>query len=411
MYYIVTLLVGIVAGAVFVLLYGMDLYKKMEQRERASRLQSKQAADALESLRAKEDHLRQITDAATLHEAELRGRFISFQELQAENTILKRDLQNIDVNLNKLQLDGELREQRQAQLDGRSVLLAKRYLSETVKSVVAAIGPSNFSICKQRLLDVIARCREIGFKVTAQEEAKLVSELKAEFENEVRAAFEREEQARIKAQIREEEKLKREIERELKQLERERMAVQAALDQAMAEAKGQFSAEVERLKARLVEAEEKSKRTMSMAQLTKAGFVYVISNIGTMGEGVFKVGMTRRREPQDRIDELSSASVPFPFDVHMMIKCENAPTLENALHRALHKRRVNRANPRKEFFRATIGEIHKIVLAHHGEVVFKSESEALEYRQSVTMSEEDAAFIESVYDAAEAKIDAPVDDE
>src|SRR5437868_4948931 len=88
---------------------------------------------------------------------------------------------------------------------------------------------------------------------------------------------------------------------------------------------------------------------VSMAQQTKAGHVYVISNIGTMGDGVFKIGMTRRLTPNERIDELGCAAVPFPFDVHMMIHCEDAPGLENALHHALHKRRINKVNLRKEF--------------------------------------------------------------
>ena len=241
----------------------------------------------------------------------------------------------------------------------------------------------------------------MGSRPTAPEEAKLLSDLRLEFQKEVRAAFQREEQARIKAQIREEEKLKREIEREMKQLDRERAAIQAALDQALAAAAGQHSAEVERLQARLTEAEEKSKRAISMAQQTKAGHVYVISNVGTFGLDVFKIGMTRRLEPMDRVSELGSASVPFPFDVHMMISCSNAPSLENALHRSLRKKRINKANPRKEFFKVDIATIIKIVEEHHGVVEYKVDPEALEYHQSMTMSEEDSSFIESVYEAVE----------
>jgi hypothetical protein len=169
----------------------------------------------------------------------------------------------------------------------------------------------------------------------------------------------------------------------------------------LAEAKGQHTAEVERLQARLAEAEEKSKRAISMAQQTKAGNVYIISNIGSFGEGVFKVGMTRRLEPQERIDELGSASVPFPFDVHMMVTCDDAPALENALHRALFSRRINKARPRKEFFKSSIEEISELVRAHHGVVEYLAEPEALEYRQSLTMPADDAAYIESVYDAAD----------
>jgi hypothetical protein len=177
------------------------------------------------------------------------------------------------------------------------------------------------------------------------------------------------------------------------------------LENALAEAKGQYSAEVEQLKTRLAEAEEKSRRAMSMAQQTKNGHVYILSNVGTFGDGVFKVGMTRRLDPMERVDELGSAAVPFPFDVHAMISCDNAPSLEAALHRALSKKRVNRVMPRKEFFRTTIPEIEQIVKSHHsGQVEYVAEAEALEYRQSLNIPEEDATYIESVYDAAEEEI-------
>jgi len=194
-------------------------------------------------------------------------------------------------------------------------------------------------------------------------------------------------------------------------LEREREAIRAALAKALAEASDQHSAEVERLRARLAEAEERAKRAISQAQLTKAGHVYVISNIGSFGDGIFKIGMTRRREPKERVHELCGASVPFPFDVHMMISCNDAPSLENALHRAFHKHRVNKANPRKEFFKVGLPEIHKIVTENHGEVQYIADAEALEYRQSMSMSEEDSEFIDNVYGAlADEEDEAPIED-
>jgi hypothetical protein len=419
MYYVITLFVGIITGGIALWLYLMDRHAKLLGQVKSADSRTKHANEVIEATRVKEQELnlleRQITEAAKARakeldqrdaaqrarESEFERHVISYNEMHGENIILKRDLQNIDVNLNKLQMDGELREQRQKEIDERATQLAKRYLSETIKSVVSTLGPSNFSACKQRLVDVILRCREIGFNVSVEEESKLLADLRAEFEKAVRAAFAREEQARIKAQIREEEKLKREIDRELKQLERERAAIQAALDQALAAAQGQHSAEVERLQARLAEAEEKSKRALSMAQQTKAGHVYVISNIGTFGLDVFKIGMTRRLDPKERVTELGSASVPFPFDVHMMISCTNAPQLENALHRALHKKRINKANPRKEFFKVDLTEIIKIVTEHHGVVEYKADPEALEYHQSLTMSEEDSLFIDQVYETVE----------
>lgn len=98
-----------------------------------------------------------------------------------------------------------------------------------------------------------------------------------------------------------------------------------------------------------------------MAQLTRSGHVYVISNLGSFGENVFKIGMTRRLEPMDRIRELGDASVPFDFDVHAMIYCEDAPSLECAFQARFEGRAINLVNPRKEFFAVSIEQIEAVV--------------------------------------------------
>lgn len=350
----------------------------------------------------KELLLKQQTEKLSAELAKIESQVISYNELFDENKILKRDLQNVDVNLRKLQLDTELQNEKQNQLDEKCSDLAKRYLNENVKVIGISLNQNNFSNCKSRLQKVIERCRSIGFDIAGDEETGLLDDLKVEYEKVVRAAIEREEQARIKSQIREEQKLEKEIERELKQLEREREAIQVALDKALTEAKDKHSDEVTRLQDKLSEAEEKSRRATSRAQMTKSGHVYVISNIGSFGEGVFKIGMTRRLEPIDRVKELGDASVPFRFDVHMMISSDDAPSLENALHRSLHKLRVNKVNPRKEFFRTEINDIYKIVNNHHGEVQYIADAEALEYRQSLEMSDEDSEYIENVYNKIES---------
>jgi hypothetical protein len=325
------------------------------------------------------------------------SKVISYRELEGENSLLKRDMRNLAVSIRKLELDTNLQTQSQEKLAEKVNEIAQRYLNENVKWISKSLNASNFASCKQRLLDVIQRCRDIGFEITKDEEHLCVSELKAEYEKEVRAALEREEQARIKAQIREEQKLEREIQREQERIAREKEIVEAALAKALVSAADQHSAEIESLKARLAEAEAKE-RSIAQAQLTKAGFVYVISNIGSFGEGVFKVGMTRRLEPLERIRELGDASVPFPFDVHMMISCNNAPSLENALHKALLKNQLNKTNPRKEFFRTDIQEIVQLVTENHGQVEYVADPEALQYRQSLSMSDEDLEFIETVFD-------------
>ncbi len=410
LYAIVTLL-GVFVG-------GICAYVALEVRRRNVREQKRQldaqaiqVRDSLSASAAREQELNELAAHLKTELAELDERVITYKELQGENTILKHDLQNIDVNLRKVQFDRDLQQESQEALDQRSKDLGSRYLKENVKWIGSSLTANNFVNCRQRLQKVIERCRGIGFDVSTQDEDTLLANLKEEFEKAVRAAFEREEQARIRSQIIGELKLEKEIERELKQLERERAAIQAALKKAIAEAKDEHSAEVERLKARLSEAEEKSRRAKSRAQMTKSGHVYVISNIGSFGEDVFKIGMTRRLEPMDRVKELGDASVPFRFDVHMMISSDDAPALENTLHRELHKLRLNKVNPRKEFFRTDVEAIRQLVEAHLGQVDYIADPEALEYRQSISMSDEEEEYIEHVYDQIDQVGRASTEDE
>lgn len=366
-----------------------------------------------ESLRSQRDELRQASDristaaqavrsreeAFLAAEKEFNGRVITYDNLQTENVILKRDLANYHIHLQKAQLDRLHQQETQHTQKALADDLGFQYLKDSVKWIRNSLSPNNLTSCKDRLLAVIERCRSIGCAVTHQQEAELISELEAEYRKIVKAALDREEQSRIKAQIREEQLREREIQRQIDQAAHEREVVQAALDAALAAAHDEHSAQVDELRARLAEAEAKTQRAMSQAQQTKSGHVYVISNIGSFGDGVFKIGMTRRLEPNERIKELGDASVPFPFDVHMMISCDDAPTLENALHRAFHKLRVNRANPRKEFFKTSVDSIIEVVRNNHGEVEYVTDPEALEYRQSLSMSDADQEFIEEVFDA------------
>lgn len=283
--------------------------------------------------------------------------------------------------------------------------LGKRFLADSVKWVSQKLTPNNFTNSKERLQKVIEFCRKQGYEVTKQHEKELHVDLRDQFEKAVRAAFEKEEQARIKAQIREEQRAEREIQKELERVDAERNAIEKALEKALRDAADDHSAEVDALREKLREAEERAERAVSMAQKTKSGFVYVISNIGSFGSDVFKVGMTRRLEPMDRVKELSDASVPFPFDVHMMISCDDAPSLENELHRTLHDRRVNKVNLRKEFFRTDVESIKRVVEEHHGTVEYVADPEALEYYETLDMDENEFATITETMEAVMTELD------
>ena len=118
----------------------------------------------------------------------------------------------------------------------------------------------------------------------------------------------------------------------------------------------------------------------------KAGYVYIISNIGSFGENIYKIGMTRRLDPFDRVDELGDASVPFKFDVHAMIFSDDAPKLEAALHRAFEHKKLNMVNQKREFFAVTLEEIEEVVKANYDKTVeFVKVAEAGQYRESIKM--------------------------
>lgn len=203
---------------------------------------------------------------------------------------------------------------------------------------------------------------------------------------------EREEQRQIREQMRDEERARREIERALREAAKEEDAIQKAmermqakLDKATEDQRAEFEAQLLELQGRLAEAESKNQRALSMAQQTKAGHVYVISNIGSFGENVFKVGMTRRLEPLDRVRELGDASVPFPFDVHAMIWTDDAPALEHAMHKRFIGAQVNKVNPRKEFFRVSSEDLRKCANELGVKATWTMAAEAAQYRETLAI--------------------------
>jgi hypothetical protein len=200
---------------------------------------------------------------------------------------------------------------------------------------------------------------------------------------------EREEQRALKERIREEEKARREYEKAMLDAQREEELIKHAMEKAQAEAqrasaedKAKFEAQIALLNQHLREAEAKNQRALSMAQQTKAGHVYIISNPGAFGDDVFKIGLTRRLDPLDRVKELGDASVPFEFDVHALIRSDDAPALESLLHREFDDLRLNKVNFRKEFFRVPLNRIRELMQAKGLEASFTMLAEAREFRET-----------------------------
>lgn len=228
------------------------------------------------------------------------------------------------------------------------------------------------------------------YQALKEEEVRLAYEFAQEKEAEKEALREARERER------EERKLAQEIAAERKKLEKEKKQYLAAyksitdrLESASEEERADLESKAEELKAKLQDVDVAFENVDYREANQKAGYVYVISNIGSFGEGVYKIGMTRRLDPMERIKELSDASVPFNFDVHALIFCDDAPKLEAALHREFEDRKLNIVNQRREFFRVSLAEIEEVVRENYDKTVeFAETPDAEQFRTSEKMREQ-----------------------
>ncbi len=222
--------------------------------------------------------------------------------------------------------------------------------------------------------------------------------VKIEYEYYVKKEQEKAEQAAIREQMRQEAEERRELQRQKEMIEREERKYNDEIEkvrQQMIEA-DEDSEKVQALEQKIKELQakldkvEEQKEDIINRQNGKAGNVYIISNIGSFGDNVFKIGMTRRLDPMDRVKELGDASVPFSFDVHSFIFSEDAVGLEKKLHDTLTHKRLNKVNLRKEFFSTTIDELEKLVHTIDPAAEFNTTILAEEYKQSQYMAQDQA---------------------
>lgn len=199
----------------------------------------------------------------------------------------------------------------------------------------------------------------------------------------------RQEQLALKEQMRQEAEERKALEAERKKVEKEESKYKAEIEKLQGTLEQTSSdAETQKLRARILELQKQlsdvvvKKEEITNLQNGKAGNVYIISNLGSFGKDVFKIGMTRRLDPQDRVNELGSASVPFKFDVHSFIFSEDAVGLEKKLHDTLNDKRLNKVNLRKEFFKIDISELEELVSSIDPTAEFNTTMLAEEFRQS-----------------------------
>lgn len=274
-------------------------------------------------------------------------------------------------------------------MTNRGIRLTARAFNNECDSAIANSRWNNVDRMEQRIekaYEAINKLNQSSAIVISHEYYNLkLKELRLAYEYADKKQREKEEQQEIKRQMREEAKLEQEMEKALKDEEKYNTLLLKAKDEADTASGSKLellNEKIVKLSQELKDAHEKSERVKSMAEQTKRGHVYVISNIGSFGENVYKIGMTRRLEPIDRVKELGDASVPFVFDVHAMIHSEDAPALENALHRKFDQSRINLVNSRKEFFRVELSEIEMEVKEISPDAEFIETAEARDYRES-----------------------------
>ena len=269
----------------------------------------------------------------------------------------------------------------------RQTRLTMRAFNNECEAAIANTRWNNVNAMEKRILNAATQIDKANESMNLCISDDYVSikldELHATHEYRESLKIEKEERAELARAEREEKKLLAEAEA----AEREEKRYQKLLDKARSEA-GVDESRIADLEAALAEAHATSERARAMAEMTKSGYVYIISNVGSFGEDVVKIGLTRRLEPDDRVKELGDASVPFGFDTHAMIYSDEAPALESALHKEFADRRVNASNMRKEFFRVGLEEVEDAVKRLAPTASFFSDREAQEWHETLSRRKE-----------------------
>lgn len=266
-----------------------------------------------------------------------------------------------------------------------SKLMLRAYNAEA-DNLVRAMKPYKLPSAIDRLTKVTTTIEKLGktmnIRISPSYHALRVRELELTADYVDKLAQEKEREREERERLREERKAQQEMERERARLEKERQHFANALEALIAKGDEEGAA---RLRDQLADVDRAIEDVDYRTANIRAGYVYVISNLGSLGERIVKVGMTRRLEPLDRVRELGDASVPFRYDVHALFFSDDAVGIETAMHQRLADRRVNQVNHRREFFYATPAEIKVHLAELAGELLqFEEIPEALEYRQSVT---------------------------
>lgn len=318
-------------------------------------------------------------------------------EIRAQQKDMIKDKSAVSGNTNWT-VNGNAAKGRRMVADMQKLLL--RAFNSECDDVIEHVKYNNIESSEKRITasrDAISKLGDLmGVSIQPRYYRLKIEELYLAFEYQQKKQQEKEEQKEARARMREEAKLAKEIEEERKKLEKEQKHYQNALKkitEQLASASEEDRAAIEEKKRELEQQLSKIDQEFQAVDYReanqRAGYVYIISNIGAFGEDVYKIGMTRRLDPMDRVDELGDASVPFDFDVHAMIFSDDAPRLEAALHNAFADRKLNFVNQRREFFHVSLDEIKQVVKENYDRSVeFIDLAPAEQYRQSLLMKKQ-----------------------
>lgn len=295
------------------------------------------------------------------------------------------------------QVNGSAAQGRKMIKDMQKLLL--RAFNSECDEIINKVKYNNYdtSVKKmERSFNAIAKLGiTMSISITSNYYDLKIQELQLALEYQIQKQREKEEKAELRAQQREEARLQKELKEQRKNIDKERKHYEQALSNINKQISSSSDENIEELNKKkeeiiqsLSDIDTKIKDIDYREANQKAGYVYIISNIGSFGEGIYKIGMTRRLNPQERVDELGDASVPFKFDVHAMIFSEDAPALEAKLHKAFENRKLNLVNQRREFFKVSLDEIKEVVKNNFDKTVeFVDVPDADQYRISLKMKE------------------------
>lgn len=323
---------------------------------------------------------------------------LDYKEKLAEVRAKQKDLikkKNAVLGNTNWQVNGSASQGKKMVSDTQKLLL--RAFNTECDELVSKVKYTNFEASLNRIYKSAEAISKLGTVMNISINSTYlnlkVKELRLAFEYQLKKQEEKEAQKAARAEMREAARLQKEIEAQRKKIEKEQTHYQTAYDKLLKQLnqtpddtdllmkKSELERHLEDIKKAIKDIDYREANQ-------RAGYVYIISNIGSFGENIYKIGMTRRLDPQDRVDELGDASVPFNFDVHAMIFSDDAPALEAALHRAFENRKLNMVNTRREFFNVTLDEIKEVVKENFDKTVeFMDVPDAEQYRISQKMKQ------------------------